>query len=243
MSDHPENDTPLSQQPARRNCPLCDEQISAKAIKCKHCRSLLECPYCHEALTASASDCPHCGSNLGGESKAPAPIVEVKAEPMPPTAPPPPPPPQQQPAAPVQQVSIQPVIQPPAPAPAPIIAPQAPAPQAPPVNVQFNAPSMSTGGSGDDLARRMLASKSYVGPAIFTLIGYWLGYLPGLIMNFVFLSSAKRDERIAGHPMAGKGCLVLLIWLQFYIPLVLIIIGLIVGAIVLVIGLATGQIK
>ncbi len=241
MSDQTEDSSSPERQPeptgestppaGRRACPLCNEQIAEKAVKCKHCRSMLECPFCREPLTRSGPTCEHCDSNLSSETKTPAPIVEVKAEPMPPA-----PQPQQMPAAPVQQVSIQPVVQPPA----PVVAPQAAAPAAAPVNVQFNAPTQ--GGSGDDAARRMLAGKSYVGMAFLTLFGYWFGYIPGLIMNFIFLSNAKRDERIAGQPMSGKGCLVLLIWLQFYIPLVLTILSLIVGAIILVIGLATGEI-
>jgi hypothetical protein len=77
-------------------------------------------------------------------------------------------------------------------------------------------------GYGSELARGLLATKSYVGPAFLTMVLYWLGYLPGLIANLLFLSSAKRDERVCGAPMAGKGCLTFLLVIHLIVPAVLI---------------------
>ncbi|MBN1807784.1 MAG: hypothetical protein JW909_01865 [Planctomycetes bacterium] len=106
-----------------------------------------------------------------------------------------------------------------------------------PQQVQGGAPHA---GLGRELATGLIATKSYVGPAFLTLILYWLGYLPGLIANILWLSSAKRDERIAGVPMSGKGCLTFLIWVHLWIPLILLGLALIGLAIIAVVGAVTG---
>lgn len=69
--------------------------------------------------------------------------------------------------------------------------------------------------------------RSYLNSAVVTLILYWLGvYIVGLIANVVYLKSAQRAEQETGIVPEGKGCLVALLWVFVWIPLI-------VGAVVL----------
>jgi len=63
----------MSEQIETKDCPYCGEKINAKAIKCKHCQSMLnsneskatkECPSCAEIVNASDAKCVHCQSDL-----------------------------------------------------------------------------------------------------------------------------------------------------------------------------------
>ena len=64
--------------------------------------------------------------------------------------------------------------------------------------------------------------RSYVTPAIVTLILYWIGFgIVGIIANFVYLSSANREWSRTGHAPEGRGCLVALLWCFVWIPLIL----------------------
>jgi hypothetical protein len=49
--------------------------------------------------------------------------------------------------------------------------------------------------------------KSYTGNAVLAFILYWLLWLPGLIVNYMFYREAKRTEKIAGQSLPGVGCL------------------------------------
>lgn len=51
------------------------------------------------------------------------------------------------------------------------------------------------------------AEKSYVTPAIITLILYWLLWIPGLIANIYYLMDAKRAQETPGQVVTGVGCL------------------------------------
>jgi len=57
-------------------------------------------------------------------------------------------------------------------------------------------------------------SKSYTGSAVLTFFLYWLFWLPGLIVNILFLNEAKKNERLAGMSLPGVGCLKILLWVQ-----------------------------
>ena len=62
-----------------------------------------------------------------------------------------------------------------------------------------------------ELEKAIARQKSYIGPAIITFIVYWLFYLPGLIVNLLYLSDAKKTAKIAGQKPSGYGCLVVLL--------------------------------
>lgn len=56
--------------------------------------------------------------------------------------------------------------------------------------------------------------KSYTGAAVVVFILYWLFWLPGTVVNYVYYQEAKRMERIAGNSLPGVGCLSALLWLN-----------------------------
>jgi len=94
----------------------------------------------------------------------------------------------------------------------PIIAPAA-APGGP---VQDRTTSISetkqTAVPGDEItAARM---KSYTGSAVLVFFLYWLFYLPGLIVNYMYLQEAKRMEKVAGKSLPGTGCLSVMLWVN-----------------------------
>lgn len=64
-------------------------------------------------------------------------------------------------------------------------------PSYPPGNSPYAAPS----------------EKSYVTPALITLILYWLLWLPGLIANIYYLSDARKAQNTPGQVVTGVGCL------------------------------------
>ena len=49
--------------------------------------------------------------------------------------------------------------------------------------------------------------KSYTGSAVLVFFLYWLFWLPGLIVNYIFYREAKQMERTAGQSLPGVGCL------------------------------------
>jgi hypothetical protein len=54
--------------------------------------------------------------------------------------------------------------------------------------------------------------KSYTGPAVLVFFLYWLFYLPGLIVNWMYVQEARRTELIAGQRLPGTGCLAFMLW-------------------------------
>ena len=61
-----------------------------------------------------------------------------------------------------------------------------------------------------ELQKAIAAQKSYIGPSIITFILYWLFYLPGLIVNLMYIGDANRTAKIAGQKPSGYGCLIAL---------------------------------
>ncbi len=55
------------------------------------------------------------------------------------------------------------------------------------------------------------SSKSFTTPAIFTLILYFFGWVPGLIANIVYFNEANAIQKRTGKEPEGKGCLLALL--------------------------------
>ena len=92
------------------------------------------------------------------------------------------------------------------------------------------------GSNPQDTMRAIAATRSYVGPAIWTLVLYYLlFYIGGLIANIAYLSSANNTERITGIAPEGKGCLWALLIVHFIVPVVLIIFLVIMGGLAVLI--------
>lgn len=76
-------------------------------------------------------------------------------------------------------------------------------------------------GLGNELVYAMEMHKSYVGKSFLTLAAYYFGFwVVGAVMNFVFLSQAKRTKQIIGRNPSGRGCLIVLIITHFALPIV-----------------------
>lgn len=76
-----------------------------------------------------------------------------------------------------------------------------------------------------DLERALARTKSYIGPAVLVFFLYALLYIPGLIINRMYLTEAQEMEQIAGRKLPGTGCLTTLLWLGI-LPAALLIIAL-----------------
>src|SRR3990170_1531829 len=118
----------------------------------------------------------------------------------------------------------------------PPVVPQPPAPQPPTSKPPPYPPAPSSGAmTGDEFDRigmRTLAlSKSYVGAAFLTWFLYWLLYIPGLIMNIVYLQEANRLRQATGVTPSGKGCLDALLVIYVWVPLAVGILALILAAV------------
>jgi hypothetical protein len=82
------------------------------------------------------------------------------------------------------------------PVPAPVVEPAKPTPIA-------RIPS--------EMERAIARQKSYVGASVVTFLVYWLFYLPGLIVNLMYLSDANKTSDLAGQKPSGYGCLVFML--------------------------------
>jgi predicted Ser/Thr protein kinase len=80
----------------------------------------------------------------------------------------------------------------------------------------------------DERAKEIVASQppprpaepaSFVGAALVTLAGYFLFWIPGLVLNAYFLDAARRAARETGKDPAGLGALRALLILFVYLPL------------------------
>ncbi|MDO8669945.1 MAG: hypothetical protein Q7O66_00760 [Dehalococcoidia bacterium] len=82
----------------------------------------------------------------------------------------------------------------------------------------------------DDDRRRAAAMRSYVTPAILTLLLYLFLWWPGAIANIVYWQAANNDANLIGRDPEGKGCLTVMVWLFVILP-----VGFVGAAILLVI--------
>src|SRR5262245_39968562 len=72
-----------------------------------------------------------------------------------------------------------------------------------------------------EIERTVARMKSYTGSAVLVFFLYLLFWLPGFIVNYIYLDEAQKIEKIAGQSLPGTGCLYVMFWLN--------VIGLILG--------------
>jgi hypothetical protein len=76
--------------------------------------------------------------------------------------------------------------------------------------------------SYEDHRKMALATKSFTGAAVITLVLYFLLWIPGLIANILFYKEAREVKRVTGRAPAGMGCLSFMFWASV-IPFILLI--------------------
>jgi hypothetical protein len=83
-------------------------------------------------------------------------------------------------------------------------------------------------------------SLDFTSRAVAVLALYYAGYLPGLVMNIVFLYQANHVRKETGREPFGYGCLMALLVMAITLPIV---VACSIGLVVLVTGLlaATGN--
>lgn len=88
--------------------------------------------------------------------------------------------------------------------------------------------------SSDSNLRTAAKLKGYTGAAVLTFVLYWLFWLPGFIVNWMYYLEAKRMEKIAGESLPGVGCLFTMLALNG-----LVIVGTVI-VVIMVFGVASG---
>jgi hypothetical protein len=63
-------------------------------------------------------------------------------------------------------------------------------------------------------------AESYVRPAIISLLLYFVLWVPGFLLNAVYLSRALGDRRRTGESPEGMGCLIALLIVGFGGPVI-----------------------
>lgn len=178
-------------------CPFCQNPVSAGVFQCPHCGRVqykIRCSRCGNWSFANSDSCRSCGGPFSPEDQASRYVIEPNDPIMRDIAPT---------MAPIPRRSVQ-QQQPAAP----------PQPQAPPiVVVQPQAPVAQPGGQPVIVMERpsYRPEKSYLGEAFLAWVLYYVGFVPGLIANILFLSNARRDER-QGIITRNVGCLQILLW-------------------------------
>jgi hypothetical protein len=76
------------------------------------------------------------------------------------------------------------------------------------------------------------SGKNYTLHAIIALVLYWFMWVPGLVVNIMFLNQANRERDTLGKDPQGKGCLVALLWVFGILPVVIIVLLLVIGIMV-----------
>lgn len=86
----------------------------------------------------------------------------------------------------------------------------------------------------DSGKKALMYTKSFVGLSFLTWAMYYVGvYIIGLIMNLSYLSEAKKIQKYTGRPPEGMGCLQILLFIHFYIPIIIVILTIISGGLFL----------
>ena len=114
--------------------------------------------------------------------------------------------------------------------------PSPPAAPAPPPSAQQVA-QWQQPGLGTELAVALAAQKSFTGRAFLVWFLYWLFWIPGFVMNLVWMNEAGRIKKMTGHSPSGSGCLVFLFVMHVVLPALAILILLMTG------GALLGQLR
>jgi uncharacterized membrane protein YhaH (DUF805 family) len=61
-----------------------------------------------------------------------------------------------------------------------------------------------------DMEKALASQKSYVGASVVTFLLYCVFYIPGLIVNVLYLRDAKKTAAVTGQNPSGYGCLLVL---------------------------------
>ena len=69
-----------------------------------------------------------------------------------------------------------------------------------------------------DMEKAIASQKSFIGSSIIVFLLYWVFYIPGLIVNYLYLKEAEKVKKITGEEPPGSGCLSILFLLGI-IPL------------------------
>ncbi len=65
--------------------------------------------------------------------------------------------------------------------------------------------------SQNEIERGIARSKSYVGSAVVVFFLYLLFYIPGLVVNILYLRDAYQTHQVGGQMTPGTGCLIALL--------------------------------
>jgi hypothetical protein len=72
-------------------------------------------------------------------------------------------------------------------------------------------------------AVKAVVGRNYMFHAFVALVAYTFMWIPGLVLNIVFLNQAGKDQNETGKAPEGKGCLLWLLWVFGIIPFVTIV--------------------
>ncbi len=83
------------------------------------------------------------------------------------------------------------------------------------------APKTNAEGLRRMVLQAVLEQKDYYVHAWATLSLYFLGWLPGLILNILILRQARKHSKLIKRQAAGAGCLWFLLIMNLVIPLLI----------------------
>jgi hypothetical protein len=77
----------------------------------------------------------------------------------------------------------------------------------------------------DDYRRHFKPRRNFTESAVLCLVMYWLLWPVGAVLNFVYLSEVRTVERETGKQPEGRGCLLALLIVCFWVPLALLVLS------------------
>ncbi|MEW5945296.1 MAG: hypothetical protein AB1742_03775 [bacterium] len=76
--------------------------------------------------------------------------------------------------------------------------------------------------------RTLARMKSYTGAAVLVFVLYWFFWLPGLIVNYIYMKEAERMEKLAGQRLPGTGCLTVMFAFGIAVTAISVFIGIVI---------------